>query len=69
MVKNLSANARDTGEVGPTPGLGRSPRGRSGNAFQYSCLGNSTDRGALQAIVQGITKDLNTNSSSVRDIS
>ena len=51
MVKNLSANASDTGEVGPTPGLGRSPREGSGNAFQYSHLGNPTEKpGRLQAM-------------------
>ena len=60
VVKNLSANARDTGEVGPTPGLGGSSEGRSGNTFQYSCLGNSSDRGAWQAIVHGVTKESDT---------
>ena len=40
-VKNLPANARDTGS---TPGLGRSPRGRHGNLLQSSCLKNPMDR-------------------------
>ena len=28
------------------PGSGRSPREGNGNPLQYSCLGNSMDRGA-----------------------
>ena len=43
MVKNLPVNARDAGSI---PGLGRSPGGGNGNPLQYSCLGNSMDRGA-----------------------
>ena len=41
-VKNLPAN---TGDLGLTPGSGRSPRGGNGNPFQYSCLENPMDRG------------------------
>ena len=41
MVKNLPANARDTGSI---PGLGRSPGEGNGNPLQHSCLGNSLDR-------------------------
>ena len=37
MVKNLTANAGDTGS---TPGSGRSPGDRNGNPFQYCCLEN-----------------------------
>ena len=39
-------------EAGSIPGLGRSPGGGHGNPLQYSCLENSTDRGAwgLQSI-------------------
>ena len=55
MRKNLSANAGDAGSV---PGLGRSPGGGNGNLFQYSCLGNSMDRGAWQATVHGLAKEL-----------
>ena len=43
MVKNLPANPGDAGLI---PGSGRSPGGRNGNPTQYSCLGNSMDRGA-----------------------
>ena len=38
------------------PTLGRSPGGGNGNLFQDSCLENSMDRGAWQAIVHGIVK-------------
>ena len=38
------------------PGLSRSPGGRHGNPFQYSCLENSTDRGAQRATVRGVAK-------------
>ena len=36
------------------PGRGRSPREGNGNPLQYSCLENSTDRGAWQATVHGV---------------
>ena len=42
VVKNLPSNA---GDVGSIPGLGRFPGVGNGNPFQYSCLGNSMDRG------------------------
>ena len=35
MVKNLPANAGDTGDVGSTPGSGRSPGEGNGNPLQY----------------------------------
>ena len=56
MAKNLPATA---GDVGSTPGLGRSPGGGNGNTLQYSCLGNPMDRGACQATVCGVVKQLN----------
>ena len=54
MVKNLTANARDTGSV---PQLGRSSGGGHGNPLQYSCLRNPIDRGAWQATVHGATEE------------
>ena len=45
MVKNPPANAGDTGDVGLTPGSGRSPGGGTGNPFQCFCLENPMDRG------------------------
>ena len=48
QIKNPPANAGDTGDLG-LPGLGRSPGGENGNPLQYSCLGNTMDRGAWRA--------------------
>ena len=53
VVKNLAANARDTGSI---PGSGRSPRVGNGNPFQYSCLKNPMEREAWQARVHGLTR-------------
>ena len=55
MGKNLPANA---GVAGSIPGSGRSPGAGNGNPLQYSCLGNSMDRGVLQATLHGVTKEL-----------
>ena len=52
VVRNLSANAED---VGPIPGSGRSPGEGNGNPLQYSCLENSMEREAWQAIVHGVS--------------
>ena len=41
MVKNLPANAGDTGDGGSIPGSGRSPGEGNGNPLQYSCLEKS----------------------------
>ena len=57
MVKNLPANAGDTGDVGSISGSERSPGVRSGNVLQYSCLENSMDRGAWWTIVYGVAKN------------
>ena len=46
VVKNLPANAGDTGEAGLIPGLGGSLGVGNGNLLQYSCLGNPMDRGS-----------------------
>ena len=56
-VKNLPANAGDTGDAGLIPGLGRSPREGNGNPLQFPCLENSMDRGAWQTTVYGIGHD------------
>ena len=42
-VENPPANAGDEGLI---PGSGRCPGEGNGNPLQYSCLGNSMDRGA-----------------------
>ena len=56
LVKNPPANAGDERDTGSVPGLERSPGGGKGNPLQYSCLESSVDRGALWAIVHGVTK-------------
>ena len=43
-------------DLGPIPGLGRSPGEGNGNSLQYSCLGNPMDRGAWQATVHGVAQ-------------
>ena len=48
VVKNPPDN---TGDVDSVLGSGRSPGGGNGNPLQYSCLGNSMDRGAWLDIV------------------
>ena len=58
VVKKPPTNAGDTGDLGSIPGSGRSPREGNGNPFQYSCLGNPMDRGACQATVHKVTKEL-----------
>ena len=50
-------SACNAGDVGLIPGSGRFPGERNGNPFQYSCLGNPTDRGPWQTIVYGVTKE------------
>ena len=35
---NGKESASNLGDLGSTPGLGRSPGGEHGNPFQYSCL-------------------------------
>ena len=56
VVKNLSANAGDTRDVGLILGLGRCPAGGNSNPLLNSCLGNPMDRGAWWAIVHGVAK-------------
>ena len=46
MVKNMPANAGDTGDMGLKPGSGRSAGGGNGNPLQFSCLENSMYREA-----------------------
>ena len=55
VVKNLPANAGDTG---PIPGWERSPGEGNGNPLHCSCLGNAMDREAWWATVHGIEKEL-----------
>ena len=55
MVKKLPANAGDARDSRLIPGSGRSPGEENGSPLQYSCLENSMDRRAWQAVVHGAT--------------
>ena len=46
-VKNLPANARDTGSI---PGLGRSPGGRNGNLLLAWKIPQTEEPGGLQSM-------------------
>ena len=49
-------SARNEGDLGSVPGLGKSPGEGGSNPLQYSCLENSMDWGSWWAIVHGVTK-------------
>ena len=53
---NSKESACNVGDPSLIPGYGRSPGEGNGNPLQYSCLENSVDRGAWQAMVHGVTK-------------
>ena len=53
-----TVNAGDIREAGSIPGLGRSPGEGHGNPLQCSCLENVMDRGAWQATVCVVAKQL-----------
>ena len=54
-VKASACNARDLGSI---PGSGSSLGEGNDNPLQYSCLENPMYRGAWQATVHGVTKEL-----------
>ena len=54
VVKNLPASAGDVRDRGLIPGSGRSPGEGHGNILQYSCLENSMDGGAWEAVVHRV---------------
>ena len=51
-----SESAYNAGDPGLILGSGRSPGEGNGNPLQYSCLENSTERGAWGAIVHRVAK-------------
>ena len=53
VVKNLPANAGDTGLISD---LGRSPREENGNPLQYSCLEIPMDKEAWQTTIHGVAR-------------
>ena len=54
MVKSPPASARDSGNMGLSPGLGRAQGEGNGNPLQYSCLGNPMNRVAWWPTVSGV---------------
>ena len=56
LVKSPPANAGDARDTGSIPGSERSYGEGNGSSLQYSCLGNSTDRGVWRAAVHGVAK-------------
>ena len=56
VVMNLPVNVGDATDSGSISGLGRSPGEGKGNPLQYSCLENSTHRGAWWATAHGVAK-------------
>ena len=50
----VKAYAHRVGDLGPIPGLGRSPGEGNGTPLQYSCLENLMDGGAWWATVHGV---------------
>ena len=52
MKSDGKESACSAGDLGPIPGLGRSPGEGNGNLLQHSCLENSVDRepGWLQSM-------------------
>ena len=55
-ISGCKESACNEGDLGSIPRVGRSHGEGNSNPLQYSCLKNSTDRGALQAIVHGVAK-------------
>ena len=55
-VSDGKESACNAGDPGLIPGSGRFPGEGNGYPIQYSCLENSMDRRAWQAIVHGIAK-------------
>ena len=49
-------SARNVGDLGLIPGLGRSLGEGNGNPLQYSCLENPVDRRAWRPTVHGVAK-------------
>ena len=60
MVRNLPANAGNTGDTGSIPGWGRSPGVGNCSLLQYFRLGNPMDSGAWEATVHGAETELDT---------
>ena len=56
MAQRLKRPARNAGDLGSIPGLGRSPGEGNDNPLQYSCLENPMDGGTWWATVHRVSK-------------
>ena len=56
MHMGFPGGSCSAGNMGLTPGWGRSPGEENGNPLQYSCLGNSMERRAWRATVHRVVK-------------
>ena len=56
VVKNLPANVEETRDLVLILVLGRCAEVGNGNPLQYSCLENSTDRGAYRPQYMGLQR-------------
>ena len=56
VVKNLPANVEETRDLVLILGLGRCAEVGNGNPLHYSCLENSTDRGAYRPQYMGLQR-------------
>ena len=65
----LVAQTCNAGDPRSIPGSGRAPGEENGNAFQYSCLENSMDRGTWWATVHGVAKSFLILKTSQRNLS
>ena len=57
LPRSGKASVYNAGDLGLSPGLGRSPGEGNGNPLQYSCLGNPMDSGTWQATINGVAKE------------
>ena len=55
-TSEVKASARNVGDLGSIPGLGRFPGDGNGNPLQYSCLENPMGGGAWWTTVHGVAK-------------
>ena len=65
MIYIYTYTHTDAGDMDSIPRSERSPGEGNGNPFQYSCLENSMDRGAWQAIVHEVVKSRTLNNDNI----
>ena len=57
-MKKAPAKTGDITDMSSIPGSAKAPGGGNSNPFQYSCLENPMDRGALKASVHSTESDM-----------